>query len=305
MPAGVVTRPRSTQAFDYPFSGTAAELQKGDILVGNLEAPLTRGGTEFLGKKFRFRVHPDIAPALKRTGFTVVTLANNHIMDFGRDGLADTLTSLDRVQLLHTGAGANLTEARRPAIAMARGRRVAFLAYSLTYPDEFYANASRPGTAQGLLKTVTDDIAEARRSVEYVVVSFHWGEELAEFPKPYQRKAAHAAIDAGANLVLGHHPHVLQGIERYKGKSIFYSLGNFVFGSMSRFADRSIIARINFDRAVQTVEVIPINVLNSEVQFRPTVLNGKRGEEVIERLNRLSAPFNNRITATGDRYLLE
>ena len=305
MPTGEVVRSFTPQGFDRPYSGTAPELRKGDICVGNLETPLTRGGREFLGKKFRFRARPETAGALKRAGFSVLTLANNHTMDFGGEGLADTLRALEGAELLHAGAGANLAQARQEAVVTVRGKRVAFLAYSLTYPEEFYAGAGRPGAAQGNIRWVSEDIARTRRSAEYVVVSFHWGEELASFPKPYQRRAAHAAIDAGADLILGHHPHILQGIERYKGKSILYSLGNFVFGSNSSSADVSIIARISLDGAAQTVEILPLNVLNSQVRFRPTLLSGKRGDEVVERLNRLSAPFNSRITMAEEKYTLE
>ena len=304
MLAGQAAPTVASRGFDHPFGGTAAELRKGDIVVGNLEAPLTGGGAEFAGKRFRFRVRPEAAAALRRTGFDVLTLANNHIMDFGSQGLADTLTSLGRAGLGHTGAGATLAEARRPALVEAKGRRVAFLAYSLTYPEEFYAGTGRPGTAQGIAARVAEDIARARHTAEHVVVSFHWGAELAGMPKPYQQRAARAAIDAGADLVLGHHPHVLQGIERYRGRTIIYSLGNFAFGSMSRHADRSMIARVTLDGSGQTVEIVPINVLNSEVRFRPTVLTGRRGDEVIARLNRLSEPFNTRLVTTGGRYLL-
>jgi poly-gamma-glutamate capsule biosynthesis protein CapA/YwtB (metallophosphatase superfamily) len=305
MPAGQAAGTLSVLGFDYPFSATTAVLKKGDIVVGNLEVPLTRGGKEFSGKKFRFRAGPEAATALNRAGFTLLTLANNHIMDFGTQGLMETLATLDQARILHTGAGSTLDDARREAIVTVKGDRVAFLAYSLTYPAEFYAGAGRPGTAQGLTGRVAEDITRARRNARYVVVSFHWGGELLRMPKPYQQKAAHAAIDAGADLVLGHHPHVLQGIERYRGKCILYSLGNFVFGSMSRSADRSMIARITLNGRRQTMEVIPLNVLNSEVRFRPMVLTGKQGDEVIQRLNQLSAPFGSRIIAREGRYLQE
>jgi poly-gamma-glutamate synthesis protein (capsule biosynthesis protein) len=235
----------------------------------------------------------------------VLTLANNHMMDYGAQGLSETVTNLDRVKILHAGAGATLDEARRQALVTVKGKRVAFLAYSLTYPAEFYAGSGHPGTAQGIAARVHDDIVRTRGGSDYVVVSFHWGAELVGMPKPYQQRAAHAAIDAGADLVLGHHPHVLQGIERYQGKTIIYSLGNFAFGSMSPSADRSMIARITLHGTEQTVEIVPLNVLNREVRFRPVVLTGKRGDEVIARLNQLSQSFNTRLISSGGRYLLE
>ena len=305
MLAGQGARTFASHGYDHAFAGTAAELRKGDIVVGNLEAPIARGGTEFTGKEFRFRTPPETADALRRAGFTVLTLANNHVMDYGAEGLRETIANLDRAKLLHAGAGATLAEARRQALVTVKGKRVAFLAYSLTYPAEFYAGEGSPGTARGGADRVRDDIARARGAADYVVVSFHWGAELAGRPKPYQQRAAHGAIDAGADLVLGHHPHVLQGIERYRGKTILYSLGNFAFGSTSRSADRSMIARVILDGADQKVEVVPLNVLNSEVRFRPAILTGKRGDEVIARLNLLSQQFNTRLVASGGRYLLE
>jgi poly-gamma-glutamate synthesis protein (capsule biosynthesis protein) len=137
-----------------------------------------------------------------------------------------------------------------------------------------------------------------------VVVSFHWGSEGAATPKPYQVATAHAAIDSGADIVLGHHPHVLQGIERYKKGIIFYSLGNFAFGSMSPTADRSVIARITLDRGIKAVELVPLNVLNSEVRFQPKPLKGRRGKAVIEQLNLISREMGTVISADGSRYLV-
>ena len=137
-----------------------------------------------------------------------------------------------------------------------------------------------------------------------MVVSFHWGAGGSGLPKPYQVTAARQAIDAGASVVIGHHPHVLQGIERYKDGVILYSLGNFAFASDSRTADRSIIARITLDSGVREVEVIPINVLNREVRYQPRVLTGKRGDEVVARLNRLSRGMDTTVAQVAGRFLV-
>jgi poly-gamma-glutamate synthesis protein (capsule biosynthesis protein) len=123
-------------------------------------------------------------------------------------------------------------------------------------------------------------------------------------PHRSQVAAAHAAIDAGADIVLGHHPHVLQGIERYKKGIIFYSLGNFAFGSLSPSAGRSVIARITLDKGIKAVELVPLNVLNSEVRFQPKPLTGKRGKAVIAHLNLLSREMGTVISADGSRYLV-
>lgn len=290
--------------YDYPFAATAAELRKGDIAVGNLEAPIAQGGTEFMLKKFRFRADPQCAPALKRAGFSVLTLANNHIMDFGEPALLETIHNLDSNGILSAGAGHTLPAARQKTVLQVKGAKVAFLAYSVTLPVEFFAAAGHSGTAPGYPHYYKDDIAQAKASADYVIVSFHWGLEGASMPHLSQVATARSAIDAGADVVLGHHPHVLQGIERYKKGIIFYSLGNFAFGSFSPSADRSIIARITMDNGIKVVELVPLNVLNSEVRFQPRPLKGKRRKAVVEHLNLISREMGTAIVDDGHRYLV-
>ncbi|RNC66028.1 MAG: CapA family protein [Desulfuromonadales bacterium] len=302
MLAGSATTTLARTGFDYPFAKTTHELRQADITMGNLETPLTRRGREFRDKTFRFRADPEAAAALKRAGFSVLTLANNHMMDYGEEGLKDTLATLSRHGIAHTGAGASLADARRETMVGVRGKRVALLAYSLTYPAEFYAGANRAGTAPGYAAHVREDIRRVRTEADYVVVSFHWGAERAEFPKQYQVEAARQAIDAGADAIIGHHPHVLQGIEFYRGKPILYSLGNFAFGSRSAAADRSAMARLTLSGDGCTVELIPLNVLHRETRFQPEILAGWKGEDVIERLNRLSRPFGTVISGSAGRF---
>lgn len=303
MLAGSGTPTYLALGYDYPFAATSRWLKEGDITIGNLEAPLTSGGIEFRDKRFRFRVPPRAAEALQRAGFDVMTLANNHMLDYGGAGLSDTLHHLQRVGIAATGAGKNLNQARLPALITVRDSRVAFLAYSLTYPAEFYATRHQPGTAPGETAQVEEDIRQARRTADLVIVSFHWGGEKERSPKPYQIALAHAAIDAGADLIIGHHPHVLQGIEFYRGVPILYSLGNFAFGSMSPACDRSVIARITLGKGEPLVELIPLNVLNDEVLFQPQPLTGEQGEEVIRQLALISTPFGSRFEKGGDRFV--
>ncbi|ANA39074.1 MULTISPECIES: CapA family protein [Geobacter] len=304
MLAGSATDTLQRYGYSYPFAATAAELRRSDLVVGNLEAPLTEGGREFRAKRFRFKASPAAAAALKRAGFSVMTLANNHMMDFGAEGLSDTIRHLNRNGIAFAGAGSSIADARREASVAVRGQTVAFLAYSLTQPIEFFAAAGRPGTAPGYAGHYPADIRRVRSSADHVVVSFHWGQERAALPSPHQIEAAHRAIDAGADVVIGHHPHVLQGIEIYRGKPIFYSLGNFAFGSRSPSADRSIIARVTLGKGPPVVEVIPLNVLFREVRFQPTILTGRRAADVVDRLNRLSAPFGTVVTSTAGSHLV-
>lgn len=304
MLAGSGAKTYKKLGYDYPFTATKEELKKGDIAIANLESPIARSGKTFTAKRFHYLSAPQTATALANAGFSVVTLANNHMMDFGASALTETRQYLDRSGISCTGGGDSLAIARRPAVISVRGMKVAFLAYSFTFPDAFYATAHRPGTAPGCARYIREDIAMARKTTDYVVVSFHWGAENTNAPKPYQVAAAHRAIDAGADLVLGHHPHVLQGIERYKNGVIFYSLGNFAFGTASRTARRSVIARIFLERGVKRVELVPLNVLNSDVHYQPKVLSGKEGRVVIDHLARLSGKWDTAITTVDGRYFV-
>lgn len=305
MLAGSASPTLSREGYDYPFAATTHLLRDADIAVGNLEVPLTRGGEEFIDKKFRFKASPCAASAIRRAGFSVVTLANNHIMDFGAYGLRETMASLRRENILYAGAGGNLSEARKAAVVRKNGVRVAFLAYSLTFPVEFYAGPDRPGAAPGYWSLFREDIKRAKSSADYIVVSFHWGAEGADVPKGYQVRVARGAIDAGADVVIGHHPHVLQGVERYRGRLILYSLGNYAFGSLSRNAKTSMMARIVLDQGVREVELYPLNVLNAEVRFQPAVLEGARGLGVISHVRALSRQWDTEIVADRMRYYVE
>lgn len=305
MLAGSASTFLGRKGYDAPFVSIRSILAGSHITIGNLEAPITERGAEFSGKRFRFRTRPEAARALKDAGFSILTLANNHIMDFGPEGLEDTLSYLDSNAIAYCGAGKTLLSARAPRIVNVQGAKVAFLSYSLTYPVEFFAGRSSCGTAPGYASLYVNDIRQARKKADYVVVSFHWGHELSSKPERYQVAAARGAIDAGADLVLGHHPHVLQGIERYRQGLIFYSLGNLVFGSRSVAPDRSIIARISLDGGVRGAEIIPINVLNREVEFQPAPLSGKKGMEVIGKVRALSAGKGVRIAAESGRYLVK
>ena len=293
------------KGYDFPFAGVAAELANGDITIANLETPLATGGTEFTDKRFRFRGAPAIAPALKKARINAVTLANNHIMDFGAEALTDTLDYLDREGIARIGAGGSLAESRRPVIMTVRGTRVALLGYSLTQPLEFFAAERRPGTAPGYEKFVTADIAAARQQADFVIVSIHWGTEGKTGVQEYQRKTARAAIDAGADVIIGHHPHVLRGIERYRRGIIFYSLGNFTFAGKGTTADFSAIIRLHLDDNRRQAEIIPLDILYRRVGFQPRVLKGREGIRVIERLNRLSEPLGTRIETRDGRQVID
>ena len=290
---------------DYPFQDVMPVLRQADLVAGNLESSISSRGIAVENKKFTLRAEPVAALALKSAGIRVVSLANNHSMDFGPLALQDTLAALDENTILYTGAGMDLDDARAPAIVKIKGKTLAFLSYSLTFPLEFFASAGQPGTAPGYADFVKADIEKVRSAADLVVVSFHWGAELMTAAKDYQVELGHQAIDWGADLVLGHHPHVLQEIEVYKGRLIAYSLGNFVFGSESNRTNTSMILLLTFrGNTLAKVEVVPIDVNNYRVKYQPKVLTGKAAEEVLDGMNAASARFKTKLEKIGDRGVL-
>ena len=284
---------------DYPYLNTRAILNSADAAIANLEAPFTEAGEPF-EKKFNFKVPPEFARSLKTAGINVVNLANNHIMDFGVSGLESTIETLYKYGVQHSGAGMNIEAAHVPAVLNLDGKRVAFFGYSMTFPTEFYAKEDSAGTAYPEAEQMVRDISNWKGKVDFVIASFHWSAEKRDTPKDYQIYFAHLAIDSGADLVLGHHPHVLQGIELYKNKLIAYSVGNYAFASYSKSAFDSIILKVYLNaRGLFLGYCVPINVDNRYVEFQPKLLQGEERQAVITKLQRLSRPLN------GGREIIE
>jgi poly-gamma-glutamate capsule biosynthesis protein CapA/YwtB (metallophosphatase superfamily) len=277
--------------YDYAFAGTRDLLRQSHVVIGNLEGPLTHRGNKEADKQYIFRSPPtEVARALQSAGFDVVSLANNHSLDYGVEGMEDTIDSLAGVGILHMGAGNNSREARAPVFVPVGNQMVAFLAYSLTFPESYWATTKRPGTAFGHEAHIVADVKTAREFADVVVVSFHWGQESKIELREYQTRLGRAAIDAGAQAVVGHHPHILQGVERYKGGVILYSLGNYTFGSFSQKARVSAIAHLHFTGSrLSKVRLHPINVLNVDVLFQPQPLNGKAADDVVATLQQLAS----------------
>ena len=207
-------------------------LQRHDLRIGNLECVIATGGTAE-GKPFTFRADLDVLPVLKRH-FDAMSVANNHSGDFGKDAFAEELGLMRKAGLPYFGGGNDASEAHKPLILERNGLRIALLGYVEFKPRSFEAGAHLPGVAwSGEDDQVIEDIAAARRDyhADIVIPYMHWGWEEEPNPSPRLREFARRMIDAGADMVVGSHPHVTQGAEMYKGKPIVYSLGNFLFNS--------------------------------------------------------------------------
>lgn len=258
----------------YPFTDIAPVLELSDLLIGNLEAPFLSDttGVPKAEKTYTFAVPPRMVETLVAGGFDVVGLANNHILDYGPEGLFETWEVLDSVGIAHAGTGRNREEAHTHVTVERKGLRIAFLAYSHTFPRSFWATADRPGTAHASDEGLAREVGRAASDADLVVVMFHWGGELLEAPRDYQQILAHIAVDNGADLVVGHHPHTLQPLEWYRGRLIAYSLGNFVFGSYTATAKGAfLLTRFAGGRPVEA-DLYPLDVNNLRREFRPRPL---------------------------------
>ena len=262
-----------------------------DVTVVNLESPVTTRGAR-IPKPYNFRMHPRFLPALTGGGIDIVSLANNHIYDYGPRGLLDTISYLDSVGVRHVGAGRNSLEAHRAVIDTIRGRDVAFLAY-YGGGEAPGAGKSSPGVARRDLPQVCSDIRNLRNEARsrYIVVILHWGTERATFPDRPQVAFAHALIDAGADAVVGHHPHVLQGIERYGGGVIVYSLGNFVFGGNDRDTYNTGMFEIRLGAGGTGYSFIPVRI----DRWRASLLSGADSLRLIGSMRKLSSRFSKTI----------
>jgi hypothetical protein len=203
-------------------------LAESDVVFGNLECTLPGDG-RCISAEPRVIATPELVRAVKAAGFSIVTLANNHTFDCFQSGYENLRGLLKELGLPHFGAGMNLDEAAAPAIVEKNGLRLAFLGAvdQRSGPYQF-ATPSRWGVAPLDIDRLLRQIRDLRPHVDHVLVSLHWGEERFLIPSPTQVQQAHALVDAGASLVLGHHPHVLQGLEIHRGSPIAYSLGNFI-----------------------------------------------------------------------------
>lgn len=208
-------------------------IRNADFFMVNEEFPFSSRGVQAEDKQYTFRLEPERVSMFLELGIDGVTLANNHALDFGVEALLDTCTTLDNAGILRTGAGTNLEEAKKPVEVELQGETIAIIGATRVIPEAGWAaGKNHPGMLASYdATTLLEEITAQKQGGKFVIVYVHWGVERDERPQEYQRTLAQQYINAGADLVIGSHPHVLQGIEYYKGKPIVYSLGNFVFGS--------------------------------------------------------------------------
>jgi len=269
--------------FGYFFENVKDVFDNDDLSVVNLEGPLTTAQNAKV-KKFAFKGDPSYVNILKSGNIEAVTLANNHSEDYFEEGMNDTKFILDENNIKYFGLG-------EKAIIDINGIKVGLLGY----------NGWSENYTKENLDNMKNDIESLKKEADMVAVYFHWGVEKSYSPNQIQKDFAHNAIDYGSDLVIGAHPHVLQGIEKYNGKYIAYSLGNFCFGGNKNPSDKDTMIyqqTFNFEGnklvSIDIPNVIPCSISSTKSRndYKPTILEGSEGERVLNKINSISENLN-------------
>jgi len=332
-----VNRPQPETAFlkVQPF------LDRADVLFGHMECPVIDNPSDNedmpdlpFKRGWEFS-KPECAGAWKTAGFDAVGTASN--VSGSAEATMRTIEELDRLGIAHAGTGRNIEEARKPAIVEKDGVKIGFLSYtSVFYPQFVPALPKRPGAATvkaamsivpswrseempGAMPSVQtwldekekalmlEDIAKLRPQVDYLIMSCHWGVSSEEKIQDYQTEFVHAAIDAGADAVIGHHPHKPQGIQIYKGKPVFYSMGNFAFDwwFVRNWLKEGIMAYLTLeDGAVTKISFVPARREDESNDIAPLSPDSESGAAVLETIRRLSEPFGTKFEVVGDEVVV-
>lgn len=264
---GVAYQINKNSDYKYPFLKIADYLSSFDLTIGNLEGPISDKGTN-QGSIYSFRADPRVVEGLNHAGFDLVSLANNHIFDWGREALLDTKNILKESDIKGIGAGKDHKTANEPAIFEINKEKLAFLSYTNLYPKSLNATEEQAGISDSSIENIIFNIERLKKEGYLVGILMHWGDEYQTKSNISQQKIARGVIDAGADLVVGHHPHVPQEIEQHKDKWIVYSLGNFVFDqNFSKETMRGMAVEVKIKNG-QVIGVSPREIVISPT-FQP------------------------------------
>jgi len=254
--------------YKFPFLYVADELKSADITFGNLEGSISNEGVN-QGSEYSFRFKPESIDGLKFAGFDILSIANNHIWDWGINALQDTSELLSSASIETVGAGSDYNSANLPTILEVDNYKIAFLAYTTLMPATLNANSQRGGLSEFKIEKAKEDVRLAKNNSNFVIVSLHWGNEYENQANAVQKKIARELIDGGADIIVGHHPHVVQELENYKDGWIAYSLGNFVFDqNFSSETMRGALLRINIEK--QAISDVNLEKIEINEYFQPT-----------------------------------
>lgn len=309
---------KANKDYIYPFLETADILKKGDVVFANLEEPITSRTHSLTdikqGGKYVLKNEVDSIKGLEYAGFNLFSLANNHILDYYEEGLYDTQELLKAYKMAFSGAGKNIEEAKKPAIIEKKGFKIGLLSYTdmaeVTYkgnpPLMFIAGENKAGVAKRPIKfddSLKSEIEKLRKEVDILMVSLHWGYEESFEIWDSQVEFAHNLIDNGVDVILGHHAHQFQGIEIYKGKPVFYSLGNFIFDQNDPENQEAFIMNMEFkDNVLVSLEGIPVRTID-KIQVVPQ--KGENAKNILEREISLCKQLNTKCEIKEDKLVFD
>lgn len=283
---------------EYIFKHVASRLSEGDIIFGNLEAVLSNKNLK-VGDPYSvmLRGEPMSVKGLKCAGFNVLSLANNHMMQHGMEALTETMELLSTNNIRHvpTTATDGFNDFQEPLILKIKKVKIAFIAYCLIRDPTGFC-------ISGDYNKIIGSIKRAKKQCDLLVLSLHWGYEYIEVPSPEQIRLAHTCVDAGADIILGHHPHILQGIEEYNGKIIAYSLGNFVFDMWQEKMREGMILELRINN--EKIKCISHPVLVN-TEYQPELVQGKEKIKARRKMDGLSKVIKscNTISVDETHYL--
>ena len=292
------------------FSSVAPSFKGSDFGFVNLESPLTTGGEAQGWKDVVIKGNPALAPAMAKSGINVVTMANNHAGDMGDSGLLDSIKYCEKNDIAVVGVGKNLKEAQAGVVLKTSGgasadgtlrdAKTAFLGFTDVLPIGYPATSTSPGTSPGRadLNAVKKNIRAAAKKADYVVVGWHWNFEYKRAPSYLESSEGKAAVDAGADLVIAHHPHLLDGVQAYHGGLIVYSLGNLVFSGFSGETAQTVLVKAKVTARSIDAQLIPVIVSGSGV---PTLADGSTGLSILQRVKSMSAALGTTVKIKGGR----
>ncbi len=286
--SGKVGELLAKKGYDYPYQYVKKLFTTDDLTVVNLETPVTSASTTAADKTYTFKSSPEALPHMADAGIDAVNLANNHILDQGVVGLTDTIHQLDASGVKYVGAGSDAKRAYEPVIFERKGIRIALLGFSRVIPKASWnAGSNQPGVATAYDATAAEAaIRKAKANADLVVVVAHWGVERSDTIVDHQSDLAHRFVDAGADLVVGGHPHVLQGVEQYKGKWIAYSTGNFIFtrSLTEKTWDTGVFQAVCTAKGDCSMKVIPYTATLGQ----PVPMEQQPAQALLQRLQSLS-----------------
>lgn len=287
---------------NYPWEDVSQLLNEDDITIGNLEMCVSCNGQTNKSDGYGFRGEPNSLEGLSNAGIDVVSLANNHSLDYGKGAMEDTINNLADYDILSLGAGDNINEAESPLNISINNYSITVLAYNEIIPwDSWCATSETSGTASFSKKSyehILSNIEQLKDSSDLLFIVLHWGVEYSNIPETWQINVAHKMIDAGADAVIGHHPHVLQGIEIYNNKPILYSIGNFIFHKMNEDTGKTGIFQLVYENDdLKSIKYLPVHINHCKANLLHIL--SEQGQDNLLLLKKRSSVFETTIEEDG------